>query len=116
MEDFKEAIRTPSIEQIGDFEESRTPELKQDHGVTLIPRPSDDPRDPLVCPSASPEYTRTVTDLCLELAYEQENWHRCCTLFGCVFWLCSTSGRSTQCQVTVGSLQAVYYTHRMASM
>ena len=54
MEDFKEAIRTPSIEQIGDFEESRTPELKQDHGVTLIPRPSDDPRDPLVRPSASP--------------------------------------------------------------
>jgi hypothetical protein len=26
-----------------------SPELKHDHGVVLIPRPSDDPRDPLVC-------------------------------------------------------------------
>jgi hypothetical protein len=46
MEDVKEAPLTPSIEQVSD--EPRTPDLKQDHGVTLIPRPSDDPRDPLV--------------------------------------------------------------------
>jgi len=48
MEDGKEATLTPSIEQIHESEEPKTPELKQDHGVTLIPRPSDDPRDPLV--------------------------------------------------------------------
>jgi hypothetical protein len=46
MEDIKEAPLTSSIEQVSD--EPRTPELKKDDGVTLIPRPSDDPRDPLV--------------------------------------------------------------------
>ena len=48
MEEVKEAPVAPSIEQVNDSDEPRTPELKQDHGVTLIPRPSDDPRDPLV--------------------------------------------------------------------
>jgi len=48
MEDGKEVTLTPSIEQVHEAEEPKTPELKQDHGVTLIPRPSDDPRDPLV--------------------------------------------------------------------
>jgi hypothetical protein len=50
MEEVKDAPSTSSIEQVNDFEEPKTPELKQNHGVTLIPRPSDDPRDPLVSP------------------------------------------------------------------
>jgi hypothetical protein len=53
MEDVKEAPLAPSIDQVNDFDEQKTPELKQDHGVTLIPRPSDDPRDPLVSLIAS---------------------------------------------------------------
>jgi hypothetical protein len=48
MEEVKDAPLAPSIEQVNDFGEQPSPELKQDHGVTLIPRPSDDPRDPLV--------------------------------------------------------------------
>jgi len=48
MEGNKEETLAPSIEQVNESEEPKTPELKQDHGVTLIPRPSDDPRDPLV--------------------------------------------------------------------
>jgi hypothetical protein len=48
MEGNKEETLAPSIEQVNESEELKTPELKQDHGVTLIPRPSDDPRDPLV--------------------------------------------------------------------
>jgi hypothetical protein len=53
MEEVKETPVAPSIEQVNDSDEQRTPELKQDHGVTLIPRPSDDPRDPLVSSKAS---------------------------------------------------------------
>jgi hypothetical protein len=71
MEDVKEAPLTPSFEQVSD--EPRTPDLKQDHGVTLIPRPSDDPRDPLVRISAYVENNGAMIDCCLELAYEQED-------------------------------------------
>ncbi len=60
MEDVKEANLTPSIEPVGGSDEPRTPELKQDHGVTLIPRPSDDPRDPLVRLSVSLEAFRQL--------------------------------------------------------
>ncbi len=117
MEEVKEAPLTPSIEAVGGYDEPRTPEFKQDHGVTLIPRPSDDPRDPLVRPPHLLGTKRLcITDLELELAYEQESWHRRCTLLGCIFWFCSSSGRSTQCQASICSLQAVNYSHRMASM
>jgi len=113
MEDIKEAPLTSSIEQVSD--EPRTPELKKDDGVTLIPRPSDDPRDPLV-KSIFLCWNWTTIDLCLELAHEQEDWHRCSALLSCILWLCSTTGRSTQCQVTGRSLRADYNTHRVASM
>jgi MFS family permease len=63
MEDVKEANLTPSIEPVGGSDEPRTPELKQDHGVTLIPRPSDDPRDPLNWPMS--KKVGIVAVLCL---------------------------------------------------
>jgi hypothetical protein len=54
MEEVKETPLESSIEQINGFEEPKTPELKQGDGITLIPRPSDDPRDPLVRPKFHP--------------------------------------------------------------
>ncbi len=32
-----------------DFSKSETPTKKSRNGVVLVPQPSDDPRDPLVC-------------------------------------------------------------------
>jgi hypothetical protein len=49
MEDIQDLKPSPVTETIDDSHSSpSSPRLKQDHGVTLIPRPSDDPRDPLV--------------------------------------------------------------------
>jgi hypothetical protein len=49
MEEVKATPASPVIETMDDCHSSpSSPELKTDHGVTLIPRPSDDPRDPLV--------------------------------------------------------------------
>lgn len=49
MEEVKAAPDSPVIETVDDSRSSpSTPDIKTDHGVTLIPRPSDDPRDPLV--------------------------------------------------------------------
>jgi hypothetical protein len=49
MEDIQDLKELPVIETIDDSHSSpSSPTLKQEHGVTLIPRPSDDPRDPLV--------------------------------------------------------------------
>ena len=51
MEETKASTSSPVIEALDDHHStpSTTPQAaKHDHGVTLIPRPSDDPRDPLV--------------------------------------------------------------------
>ena len=48
MEEAKPVPDSPVIETMNDHHPSPSPDLKADHGVTLIPRPSDDPRDPLV--------------------------------------------------------------------
>ena len=49
MEDTQDIKASPVIETTDDSHSSpNSPYLKQSHGVTLIPRPSDDPRDPLV--------------------------------------------------------------------
>lgn len=49
MEEAKAAPSSPAIEAMDDGHSSPgSPDIKRDHGVTLIPRPSDDPRDPLV--------------------------------------------------------------------
>lgn len=49
MEEAKATLDSPVIETMGDAHSGpNSPDLKTGHGVTLIPRPSDDPRDPLV--------------------------------------------------------------------
>lgn len=49
MEEAKAMPDSPVIETMADAHSGpSSPDLKTDHGVTLIPRPSDDPRDPLV--------------------------------------------------------------------
>ncbi len=47
-EEVKAAPVSPVVEMMDAFSMPSTPDVKRENGVTLIPRPSDDPRDPLV--------------------------------------------------------------------
>ncbi|KAE8441863.1 hypothetical protein EG329_004218 [Mollisiaceae sp. DMI_Dod_QoI] len=49
-EEVKAAPVSPVVEMMDAFSMPSTPDVKQENGVTLIPRPSDDPRDPLNWP------------------------------------------------------------------
>jgi hypothetical protein len=48
MEESQPVPDFPVIDTMDEQHSSPSPDLKADRGVTLIPRPSDDPRDPLV--------------------------------------------------------------------
>jgi hypothetical protein len=49
MDELKAAPPSPAIKPIDDGNSTpSSPQIKEDHGIVLIPCPSDDPRDPLV--------------------------------------------------------------------
>lgn len=49
MEEVKPALTSPVVEEAMDSSMPGTPDVKHSNeGVVLVPRPSDDPRDPLV--------------------------------------------------------------------
>jgi hypothetical protein len=71
----------------------------QDGGVILIPKPSDDPRDPLVCASQfGPEQVHTnfyvlrmYCTNCLttsELGFSKEGYYSCCSICGALRRIC----------------------------
>lgn len=100
MEEVKPALTSPIVEEATEHSSMpSTPDIKHsDEGVVLIPRPSDDPRDPLVSQISQLMYVCKANS-CKELADEQEGRHRCCTLLRRFRGLHCTSRWSTQCQI-----------------
>jgi hypothetical protein len=97
MENMKDEVVT----KISDSGDSMS--IPHDGGVVLIPKPSADPRDPLVCTASSRvilsimhKSQDTNQPFSAELATPKEGGHNCHPLAGAVRWICRPVLWSTQ--------------------